>query len=75
MICLLSNWNAKFLPLVISIIQLILATLPDPKNGKQPSIITEDNFQLLFEIQKKVLVLGATFQKAFWYLSIKLNYL
>ncbi|KAH9694350.1 SSD domain-containing protein [Citrus sinensis] len=34
--------------------QLILATLPDPKNGKQPSIITEDNFQLLFEMQKKV---------------------
>lgn len=70
MICLLSNGNAKFLPLVISIIQLILATLPDPKNGKQPSIITEDNFQLLFEMQKKVLVLGATFQKALWYLSI-----
>lgn len=64
MICLLSNGNAKFLPLVISIIQLILATLPDPKNGKQPSIITEDNFQLLFEMQKKVLVLGATFQKS-----------
>ncbi|KAH9654814.1 SSD domain-containing protein [Citrus sinensis] len=34
--------------------KLILATLPDPKNGKQPSIITEDNFQLLFEMQKKV---------------------
>ncbi|XP_019054366.1 PREDICTED: Niemann-Pick C1 protein-like isoform X2 [Nelumbo nucifera] len=34
--------------------QLILATIPDPKNGKSPSIVTEDNIQLLFEIQKKV---------------------
>ncbi|XP_059647380.1 uncharacterized protein LOC132293774 isoform X2 [Cornus florida] len=34
--------------------QLILATMPDPKYGKSPSIVTEDNIQLLFEIQKKV---------------------
>ncbi|KAF4382786.1 hypothetical protein G4B88_021569 [Cannabis sativa] len=34
--------------------QLIIATIPDPNLGKQPSIITEDNIQLLFEIQKKV---------------------
>lgn len=35
--------------------QLILATTPDPKHGKSPSIVTEDNIQLLFEIQKKVI--------------------
>ncbi|KAK9164931.1 hypothetical protein Scep_000122 [Stephania cephalantha] len=34
--------------------QLILATIPDTKNGKVPSIVTEENIQLLFEIQKKV---------------------
>ncbi|OVA00612.1 Sterol-sensing domain [Macleaya cordata] len=34
--------------------QLILATVPDSKLGKAPSIVTEDNFQLLFEVQKKV---------------------
>ncbi|KAK3010810.1 hypothetical protein RJ639_011494, partial [Escallonia herrerae] len=34
--------------------QLILATRPDPKHGISPSIVTEDNIQLLFEIQKKV---------------------
>ncbi|KAK9286900.1 hypothetical protein L1049_015307 [Liquidambar formosana] len=34
--------------------QLILATKPDPKYGKSASIVTEDNIQLLFEIQKKV---------------------
>lgn len=34
--------------------QLIIATMPDPKHGKLPSIVTEDNIQLLFEIQKKV---------------------
>ncbi|KAK8582603.1 hypothetical protein V6N13_069377 [Hibiscus sabdariffa] len=32
--------------------QLILATLPD--NGKSPSIVSDDNIQLLFEIQEKV---------------------
>ncbi|CAK7329084.1 unnamed protein product [Dovyalis caffra] len=34
--------------------QLILATSPDPKNDKRHSIVTDDNIQLLFEIQKKV---------------------
>eukprot|EP00257_Ricinus_communis_P008945 XP_002527152.2 NPC intracellular cholesterol transporter 1 isoform X1 [Ricinus communis] len=34
--------------------QLILATLPATKHDKKPSIITDDNIQLLFEIQKKV---------------------
>ncbi|EOX97437.1 hypothetical protein QUC31_015707 [Theobroma cacao] len=34
--------------------QLILATLPDKTHGKLPSIVTEDNIQLLFEIQEKV---------------------
>ncbi|KAL5858640.1 hypothetical protein ACOSQ3_006098 [Xanthoceras sorbifolium] len=34
--------------------QVILATLPDSTNGKHPSIVTEDNIQLLFEIQNKV---------------------
>ncbi|MCL7035268.1 hypothetical protein MKW94_006392, partial [Papaver nudicaule] len=34
--------------------QLILATVPVSKNGKAPSIVTEENFQLLFEVQKKV---------------------
>ncbi|XP_047325787.1 NPC intracellular cholesterol transporter 1-like isoform X2 [Impatiens glandulifera] len=34
--------------------QLIFATIPDSKDGKFPSIVTEDNFQLLFDIQEKV---------------------
>ncbi|KAL2936836.1 NPC intracellular cholesterol transporter 1-like protein 1b [Bienertia sinuspersici] len=34
--------------------QIILATRPDPHNGKSPSIVTEDNIQLLFDIQQKV---------------------
>ncbi|XP_039000502.1 NPC intracellular cholesterol transporter 1-like [Hibiscus syriacus] len=34
--------------------QLILATIPDPLDGKSPSIMTEENIKLLFEIQKKV---------------------
>lgn len=34
--------------------QLILATLPDSRHGKKPSIVTDENIQLLFEIQKKV---------------------
>uniref|UniRef100_A0A6M2F8J8 SSD domain-containing protein n=1 Tax=Populus davidiana TaxID=266767 RepID=A0A6M2F8J8_9ROSI len=34
--------------------QLILATLPDSKNDKRHSIVTDENIQLLFEIQKKV---------------------
>ncbi|PIA46753.1 hypothetical protein AQUCO_01500358v1 [Aquilegia coerulea] len=34
--------------------QLILATIPDSKQGKSPGIVTDENFHLLFEIQKKV---------------------
>ncbi|KAF3434864.1 hypothetical protein FNV43_RR21951 [Rhamnella rubrinervis] len=34
--------------------QLIIATIPDPENGKRPSIVTDDNIQLLFDIQEKV---------------------
>ncbi|KAL4186468.1 hypothetical protein AMTRI_Chr09g34040 [Amborella trichopoda] len=34
--------------------QLILATVPDLGQGNTPSIVTEENIQLLFEIQKKV---------------------
>ncbi|KAJ6411888.1 hypothetical protein OIU84_005040 [Salix udensis] len=34
--------------------QLILATVPDAGAQKLPSIVTEDNIKLLFEIQKKV---------------------
>ncbi|XP_013629550.1 PREDICTED: Niemann-Pick C1 protein [Brassica oleracea var. oleracea] len=34
--------------------QLILATVPDPKTGKAPRIVTEENILLLFDIQEKV---------------------
>uniref|UniRef100_A0A2P2MG79 Niemann-Pick C1 protein-like n=1 Tax=Rhizophora mucronata TaxID=61149 RepID=A0A2P2MG79_RHIMU len=34
--------------------QLILATVPDTKDGKSPGILTEENIKLLFEIQKKI---------------------
>ncbi|XP_031382221.1 NPC intracellular cholesterol transporter 1 [Punica granatum] len=34
--------------------QLILATLPDANSGARPSIVTDSNIQLLFEIQKKI---------------------
>ncbi|XP_061344098.1 uncharacterized protein LOC133290061 [Gastrolobium bilobum] len=34
--------------------QLIIATIPESEHGKPPSIITEDNIELLFEIQEKV---------------------
>ncbi|KAL5557719.1 hypothetical protein UlMin_033930 [Ulmus minor] len=34
--------------------QLLLATSPNIDHGKAPSIITEDNIKLLFEIQRKV---------------------
>ncbi|BBH02663.1 Patched family protein [Prunus dulcis] len=34
--------------------QLILATIPEVKHGSSPSIVTEENIKLLFEIQKKV---------------------
>ncbi|TYI44014.1 hypothetical protein ES332_A01G207800v1 [Gossypium tomentosum] len=41
--------------------QLILATLPDKTHGKPPSIISDDNIQLLFEIQEKVDGIRATY--------------
>ncbi|KAG9151287.1 hypothetical protein Leryth_002836 [Lithospermum erythrorhizon] len=41
--------------------QLIIATLPDTVQGKPPSIITEDNIKLLFDIQKKVDALRANY--------------
>ncbi|XP_027329526.1 NPC intracellular cholesterol transporter 1 isoform X3 [Abrus precatorius] len=34
--------------------QLIIATIPESEHGKPPSIITEENIELLFEIQEKV---------------------
>ncbi|XVF74110.1 hypothetical protein PTKIN_Ptkin13bG0033900 [Pterospermum kingtungense] len=34
--------------------QLILATIPDALHDKPPSIVTEENIKLLFEIQKKI---------------------
>ncbi|XP_042511025.1 NPC intracellular cholesterol transporter 1-like isoform X2 [Macadamia integrifolia] len=34
--------------------QLILGTIPDSKHGMSPSIVKDNNIQLLFEIQKKV---------------------
>ncbi|CAJ1971645.1 unnamed protein product [Sphenostylis stenocarpa] len=34
--------------------QLIIATIPESKHVKPPSIITEENIELLFEIQEKV---------------------
>ncbi|KAK9271226.1 hypothetical protein L1049_026816 [Liquidambar formosana] len=34
--------------------QLILATIPDEIHGKPPSIVTENNIKLLFEIQEKI---------------------
>ncbi|KAK3425056.1 hypothetical protein EUGRSUZ_F01780 [Eucalyptus grandis] len=34
--------------------QLILATVPDGMHEKSPSILTDDNIKLLFEIQKKI---------------------
>lgn len=34
--------------------QLILASGPDPKSGRVPSIVTEENILLLFDIQEKV---------------------
>ncbi|KAK7258292.1 hypothetical protein RIF29_23865 [Crotalaria pallida] len=34
--------------------QLIIATIPESEHGKPPSIITDDNIELLFKIQEKV---------------------
>lgn len=45
------------------LLQLILATKPDQKHGKLPSIVSEDNIQLLFQIQEKVFWL---LDSAFW---------
>ncbi|KAF8405540.1 hypothetical protein HHK36_010447 [Tetracentron sinense] len=36
--------------------KLILATIPNSKHGRSPSIVTEDNILLLFEIQKKYML-------------------
>lgn len=45
----------KFYDILIGFVfQLIVATIPDSKNGKQPSILTDDNILLLFDMQKKV---------------------
>ncbi|KAM7479507.1 hypothetical protein LguiA_027720 [Lonicera macranthoides] len=44
--------------------QLILATIPDSRHGKSPSIVTDDNIQLLFEIQQKVDDLRANYSGA-----------
>ncbi|CAM8904452.1 unnamed protein product [Rhodiola kirilowii] len=41
--------------------QLILATVPEQKGEKPPSIITEDNIQLLFDMQQKVDALRANY--------------
>uniref|UniRef100_A0A803MXB2 SSD domain-containing protein n=1 Tax=Chenopodium quinoa TaxID=63459 RepID=A0A803MXB2_CHEQI len=41
--------------------KLIIATIPDGGHGKAPSILTEDNIKLLFEIQKKVDGIQANF--------------
>lgn len=35
--------------------QLIIATIPESEQGKPPSIVTEDNIELLFKIQEKVI--------------------
>ncbi|XP_059634533.1 uncharacterized protein LOC132276909 [Cornus florida] len=34
--------------------QLLIATVPDAMHGKSPSIVTENNIKLLFDIQNKV---------------------
>lgn len=44
--------------------QLILTTSPGFKLDKPPSIVTEDNIQLLFEVQKKVLFVTYYFSNA-----------
>ncbi|KAK9112478.1 hypothetical protein Scep_019997 [Stephania cephalantha] len=41
--------------------QLILATIPDMEQGKPPSIVTEENINLLFEIQQKVDAIRANY--------------
>ncbi|KAK6277826.1 hypothetical protein POUND7_018149 [Theobroma cacao] len=41
--------------------QLILATIPDALHDKSPSIVTEENIKLLFEIQKKIDAIRANY--------------
>ncbi|KAK9135670.1 hypothetical protein Syun_015000 [Stephania yunnanensis] len=41
--------------------QLILATIPDMEQGNPPSIVTEENINLLFEIQQKVDAIRANY--------------
>ncbi|KAL2499279.1 Patched family protein [Abeliophyllum distichum] len=41
--------------------QLIIATTPDTVNGKAPTIVTENNIKLLFDVQKKVDAIKANF--------------
>ncbi|KAL2538045.1 Patched family protein [Forsythia ovata] len=41
--------------------QLIIATIPASLHGKAPSIVTESNIKLLFDIQKKVDAIGANY--------------
>ncbi|PNY04985.1 niemann-pick C1-like protein, partial [Trifolium pratense] len=48
---------------------LILATIPESEHGKPPSIITEDNIELLFEIQEKVDGIRANYSGLFVSLS------
>lgn len=49
--------------------QLIIATIPESEHGKRPSIITEDNIELLFEIQEKVDGIRANYSGLFVSLS------
>jgi len=42
--------------------QLIIATIPDGQ-GNSPSILTESNIKLLFDIQKKVSIMVLLFLK------------
>lgn len=35
-------------------VQLILATIPPNENTSSPSIVTDENIQLMFDIQEKV---------------------
>lgn len=59
-----SVWNKSLWQSYLLIFQLIIATIPDSEHGKPPSIITEDNIELLFEIQEKV------FYFSFFWLAI-----
>ncbi|KAG6434864.1 hypothetical protein SASPL_106508 [Salvia splendens] len=41
--------------------QLIIATIPDTVNGKAPSIVSDSNINLLFDVQKRVDAIRANF--------------